>query len=96
MISSDADGNESATGISRALGMALIGWQQSVDTMSDWMVTVESMQEIVSEIKKEQRRLFLYQCPRRQLGNTERNLYRRQIAARGPGLAFTSRSVEES
>src|SRR6267154_2373501 len=28
----------------------------------------ESMQEIVSELKKEQRRLFLYRCPRRQPG----------------------------
>jgi len=96
MISPDADGNESETGISRALGTAFIGWQQSADTMSDWVVTVESMQEIVSEIKKEQRRLYLYQCPRRQPGNTKRDLYRRQIAARGPGLAFTSRSMEES
>jgi hypothetical protein len=68
----DADGNESATGISRALGMALIGWRQSADTMSDWVI--ESMQEIVSELKKEQRRLFLYRCPRRHSGNTERDL----------------------
>src|SRR6267154_4529146 len=34
----------------------------------------ESMQEIVSELKKEQRRLFLYRCPRRQPGNTERDI----------------------
>src|ERR1700679_4145611 len=40
--------------------------------MSDWVV--ESMQEIVSELKKEQRRLFLYRCPRRRPGNTERDL----------------------
>src|SRR6266849_1919870 len=40
--------------------------------MSDWVV--ESMQEIVSELKKEQRRLFLYRCSRRQPGNTERDL----------------------
>ena len=40
--------------------------------MSDWVV--ESIQEIVSELKKEQRRLFLYRCPRRQPGNTERDL----------------------
>jgi hypothetical protein len=32
------------------------------------------MQEIVSELKKEQRTLFLYRCPRRQPGNTEREL----------------------
>jgi hypothetical protein len=32
------------------------------------------MQEIVSELKKEQRRLFLYRCPRRQPGNAERDL----------------------
>jgi hypothetical protein len=68
-ISPDADGNESATGILRALGMALIGRLQSGDTMSDWVV--ESMQEIVSELKKEQRTLFLYRCPHRQHGNTE-------------------------
>ena len=52
-----------ATGISRALGMDLIGWRRSADAMSDWVV--ESMQEIVSELRKEQRRLFLYRCPRR-------------------------------
>jgi hypothetical protein len=68
----DADGNESATGISRALGMVLIGWQQSTDIMSDWVV--ECMQEIVSELKKEQRKLFLYRCPRIQPGNTEHDL----------------------
>ena len=34
---------------------------------------VECMQEIVSEIKKEQRRLFLFRCPRRQHGNTYRD-----------------------
>ena len=71
-ISPDAEGNEAATGISRALGMALIGWRQSADTMSDWVV--ESMQEIVSELRKEQRKLLLYRCPRRQLGITERDL----------------------
>jgi hypothetical protein len=71
-ISADADGNEAATGISRALGMVIIGWQPSADIMSDW--AVESMQEIVSELKKEQRRLFLYRCPHRQPGNTERDL----------------------
>jgi hypothetical protein len=71
-ISTDVDGNEAATEISRALGMGLIGWRQSVDTTSDWVV--ESMQEIVSELKKEQRRLFLYQCPCKQPGNTEREL----------------------
>ena len=71
-ISSDANGNESVTGISRALGMDLIGWRQSADAMSDCVV--ESMQEIVSELRKEQRRLFIYRCPRRQPGNTERDL----------------------
>ena len=40
--------------------------------MSDWVV--ESMQEIVNELKKEQRVLFLYRCPRRQPGDTERDL----------------------
>jgi hypothetical protein len=73
-ISTDSDGNEAATGISRALGMALIGWLELADTMSDWVA--ESMQEIVNELKKEQRMLFLYQCPRRQPepGNTEHDL----------------------
>ena len=71
-ISPDADGIESATGILRALGMALIGWRQSTDTVSDWVV--ESMQEIVSELKKEQRMFFLYRCLRRQPGNTECDL----------------------
>ena len=71
-ISPDANGSESATGISRALGMAPIGWKQSGDTMSDWVV--ESMQEIVGELKKEQRRFFLYRCPHRQPWNTERDL----------------------
>ena len=32
------------------------------------------MQEIVSDLKKEKRRLFLYRCPRRQPANTERDL----------------------
>jgi hypothetical protein len=32
------------------------------------------MQEIVSELKEEQRRLSLYRCLRRQPGNTEREL----------------------
>ena len=40
--------------------------------MFDWVV--ESMQEIVSELKKEQRRLFPYPCPRTQFGDTERDL----------------------
>jgi hypothetical protein len=40
--------------------------------MSDRVV--ESMQEIVGELKKEQRRLFLFRCPRGQPGNTERGL----------------------
>jgi hypothetical protein len=35
----------------------------TTERMSDWVV--ECMQEIVSELKKEQRRLFLYRCPRR-------------------------------
>jgi hypothetical protein len=47
----DADRNEAGVGISRALGMALIGWRQSaVDTMSDWVA--ESMQEIVGKLNK--------------------------------------------
>ena len=50
----DADGNEAEIGISRALGMALIGWRQSaVDTMSDRMA--ESMQEIVRKLNKAER-----------------------------------------
>ena len=32
------------------------------------------MQEIVNKLKKEQRKLFLYQCLRRHFGNTERDL----------------------
>jgi len=71
-ISPDADGKEAATGISRALGMALIRWRQSADITSDWVL--ESMQEIVGELKKEQRGLFPYRCWRRQPGNTERDL----------------------
>jgi hypothetical protein len=55
-ISPDADGSESATGISRALGMSLIGWRQSDDTMSDWVL--ESMQEIVSKLNKAERRFI--------------------------------------
>ena len=39
--------------------------------MSD--AVAESMQEIVSELKKEQRRSFPYRGPRRQPGNTERD-----------------------
>jgi hypothetical protein len=69
-MSPDADGSEAATVISRALGMALIGWRQLADTMSDWVA--ESMQEIVSELKKEQRKLSPCQCPRRHPGNAER------------------------
>jgi hypothetical protein len=92
LIFPDADGNETATGISRALGMALIGSRQSADTISDWVV--ECMQEIVSELKKEKRKLFLYRYPRRQPGTLSAT-YRRQVAARRPELAFTSRSVEE-
>jgi len=68
----NAEGNEAETGISRALGMTLIGWLQSVDTMSDW--AVESMQEIVSQLNKEQRTLLLYRCLHRQPGNTKRDL----------------------
>ena len=56
-ISADTDSDNTTTGISRTLGMALIGWPQSIDTMSDWVV--ESLQEIVSELKKEQRTSFL-------------------------------------
>ena len=69
-ISPDTDGNESATDILRALGMALIGWRRSADTVSD--LVVESMQEIVSELKKEQR--GFYRCLRRQPGNTDCDL----------------------
>ncbi len=54
-----------------------------------------TLQEIVNKVNKAERRLFLYHCPRRQFGNTERDL-RRQGAAERLELAFTSRSVEES
>ena len=59
--------------------------------MSDRVV--ESMQEIVGELKKEQRTLFVY-C----VDNLETlsSTYRRQVASRHLDLAFTSRSVEES
>ncbi len=71
--------------------MAIIGLRQSADTMSDWVV--ESMQEIMSELKKEQRRLFLYR--RVDSLGTLSATYRRQVAARRPELAFTSRPMEE-
>ncbi len=54
-----------------------------------------TLQEIVNKVNKAERRLFLYHCPRSQVGNTERDL-RRQGAAERLELAFTSRSVEES
>src|SRR6267154_5036560 len=72
LISSDADGNEATAGISHALGMGLICWRQSADTMSDWVL--ESMQKIVSKLNKAERTLFLYRSPRRRPGNTERDL----------------------
>jgi hypothetical protein len=89
-ICPDAEGNEAATGISRALGMALIGWRQSADTMSDWVV--ESMQEIVSELRKEQRKLLLYRCPCRQPGNTERDLQATSCSKRS-GTGFHLRTL---
>jgi hypothetical protein len=52
-ISLDADGNEAVTCISHALGMALIGWRQLADIMSDWVI--ETMQEIVSKLNKAER-----------------------------------------
>jgi hypothetical protein len=55
-ISPDADGDEAATGISRALGMALIDWRQSADITSDWVL--ETMQEIVSKLNKAERRFI--------------------------------------
>ena len=61
--------------------------------MSDWMV--ESMQEIVSELKKEQRK-FSYTDVRVDSLGTLSAIYRRQVAARHPELAFTSGSLEES
>jgi hypothetical protein len=63
--------------------------------MSDWVV--ESMQEIVSELRKEQRKFSYYYTDVRvdSLG-TLSAIYRRQVAARGPELAFTSGPVEES
>jgi hypothetical protein len=90
-ISPDADGKEVATGILSALGRALIGLRQSADTTSDRVV--ESMQEIVSELKKEQRRLFtgVHVDGLGTLSATNR----RQVAARRSELAVTSRSVEE-
>ena len=53
LIISDAEGNEAATGISRALGMALIGWRQSPNIMPDRVL--ESMQEIVNKLNKAER-----------------------------------------
>jgi hypothetical protein len=55
-ISPDADGDKAATGISRALGMALIDWRQSADITSDWVL--ETMQEIVSKLNKAERRFI--------------------------------------
>ena len=53
IISPDADGDEAATGISHALGMASIGWRQSADIMSDRVI--ETMQEIVRKLNKAER-----------------------------------------
>ena len=55
-ISSDADENEATTGISHALGMALIGWRQSADITSDRVL--ETMQKIVSKLNKAERRFI--------------------------------------
>ena len=51
-------GTKAEIGISRALGMTLIGRQESaVDTMSDWVA--ESMQEIVRKMNKAERGFIL-------------------------------------
>ncbi len=73
--------------------MAITGWFQSADKMSDWMV--ESMQEIVSKLKKEQRR-FSYTDVHVDSPGTLSAIYRRQAAARHPELAITSGSMEKS
>ena len=52
----DADGNESATTISRALGMSQVRWRQQGGTISDWMI--ETIQEIVRKMNEAERRLF--------------------------------------
>jgi hypothetical protein len=56
-ISPDADGNESAVSISRALGMLRGGLQQQADIISDCVI--ESIQKIVAEMNQAKRRL----CP---------------------------------
>ncbi len=52
----DSDGNESAAGISSALGMFQVGSRQQADRISDWMI--ESIQGIVSKMNKAERALF--------------------------------------
>ena len=52
---------------------------------------VESMQEIISELKKEQRRLFSIRCLRRQPGNTERDLQATSCSKR-PGTGYPLRT----
>jgi hypothetical protein len=55
LLTADADGNESAASISRALGMFQDGWRQQVDAISDYVI--ENMQEIVSRMSEAKRRL---------------------------------------
>ena len=51
----DADGNESAAGITRALGMFMMTSGNSADRITDRMI--ETMQEIVSKWNKAERAL---------------------------------------
>lgn len=52
----EVDGNESTASILSALGMFLADNIQQAHTMSYWVI--ESLQETVSEINKEQRVLY--------------------------------------
>ena len=55
-ISLDADGNESAASISRALGMFQDGQRLRVDRISDWMI--ETMQDIAIKLNKAERKFI--------------------------------------
>ncbi len=70
-VCTDADENEWAS-ISRALGGFYVGWRKSADTMSHWVI--ESMQEIVSELKKQQRGSFSIPTSEYKFENAERDL----------------------
>ena len=55
MIRLDVEENELVASMLGALGMFHVGWQERVNTMSDWVI--ESMQEIVSKMNKAEREL---------------------------------------